>query len=239
MFLYFVESQSGCNVPSELLYAFDSKSMISSREIVGAGPSGAAGMLLGRSAIGLAYQADKQTWRKIPNTKCWVGMNTDERPTPETLARTRHFIKGHWVELGDGNSWQVPLARSIDTESQVLRYLETLPMSVVMDDSGQWVAGDIVPHFRRLWEIAGWFFDSLGNAEDGNIGIDPQLAFTRATEVLGHNYFVGPVELSLLGVWQSGGYVAVLEALVDLPKLEEWSALHSTEKKSNEPALVT
>jgi hypothetical protein len=237
MFLYFVEGWSGRSAPAELQYAFDKS--VASREIVGAGPSGAAGMLLGRSDEGLAYHPDKQTWQKIPGSKCWVGMNTDDRPLPDSLARTRRFIKGHFVELGDGNSWQVPIARSIDVESQTLRYIDTLPMSVIMDESGQWVPGEIVPHFRRLWEIASWFFDRLTESNDGQLGIDPQIAFHRATEVLGHNYFVGPVELSMLGVWHSGGYASVLEALVDLPKLEEWASLHGAEKKSDEPASVT
>ena len=59
-----------------------------------------------------AYVAEKQTWRKIPKSECWVGYWNDGRPGPADLARNSP-VSGHLVRLADGNLWLVPVARGM------------------------------------------------------------------------------------------------------------------------------
>lgn len=81
------------------------------------GPGDDIGMLIDwitDSGGGSGFQPDKQTWLPafadgpdLPEGRYWVGIDNNDPPRPRDLAKTRIY-DGGWIELGDGNRWQVP-----------------------------------------------------------------------------------------------------------------------------------
>lgn len=225
MFLYFAPKTTSTQPPAAIAYAFERPPVC--REVIANGPDGGQGMLYGERAESLGFNRNTQKWQKIPGTDCWCGWSTDqELPTPEALIR-REALAGHAVELGGGRPWLVPVARSVSPDSPELRWVVRLPQQLELGDDGQWYYGPIVKRYQRLWEIATTWYDQvlrgrLGGGDDIEVEISVADAINLACETLQANYRVGPVELSAMGVWESGLFGVVLDALCDLQTLVEW-----------------
>lgn len=232
--IYFVENTDAYQVPSELQYAFEGRAASFCR-VLGDGPSGTPGLLLGVSSRGLRFEKESQSWMRLPGTKIWAAASEDDAPA--NLVREQS-LRGHEIELGDGRTWVVPVARAVDETSSELIWQMELPRTIVLNEQGEWAFGPVVERCRRLWEIATWWFDEALSARlrDQDVKIDPQQVYHRATEVLGYNYRIGPVECSLLGLWQTGLADLVLDALCDMPTLNRWAEQRLLEKKRDEIA---
>lgn len=233
MFLYFAEGQHASH-PAELRYAFEAG--VACRA-VNNGPSGQAGSVFASSDVErVGYFPDDQTWRQLPKSKCWVGYNNDAVPSANDLKR-RQMLDGHLVDLG-GQEWLVPVARSWTDE---LRWTVNLPQSVQINTAGEWEFSGVVPRYRRLWEIGErWFDDAIKYGKKNSEGfLDAAMsvpeAFDLACEALAFNYRVGPAELSMLGVLESGSFVDILNALIDYPRFVELMAVMSGKKKDDSP----
>lgn len=162
----------------------------------------------GISGEGAAPPTDaaKAKWSRIDGTIAWLGV-TDARPGPQDLARAERY-QGHEVELADGNSWLVPVARLVGGDTRFPRKLKK---------SGEkWVQGDVREPYARIFEDACRVWDEL-RSQAGN----DQRTLTESTDVavkaLSVNYRIGPAEVDALGLFDTQVMVRVLLALVDWP----------------------
>ena len=153
-------------------------------------------------------------------------------PTPENLERAAR-LDGHPVILADGAAWLVPVARGLTPEDGQMCYYNRLPQVAGLDDAGRWTTGGIVPHYRRLWDLAGKWWDARyagdvkenpdGTATAELDGFDTLAdIFDAATEVLQANYRIGKPEVATLGILTAPHARAVLDALIDGPTMAAW-----------------
>lgn len=172
----------------------------------------------------LGYHELKQRWAKTAKGDVWIGVCNDSPPTPADLARDSQ-IAGHLVILADDQRWLCPVARAFDTNGDSPVPYLALPQTVGVDEHGDWGTGGVVPKFRRLWETATKWFDSVRSAglgEDSTIKFDFADIADAATLAIQTNYRVGKDEVSILGLFDNRCMTAVLQALVDWPTLEDW-----------------
>jgi hypothetical protein len=195
------------------------------------GPDGTGGVLLSAGDDGkVGFFPDRQTWKRFPRGAAWVGFYTDDRPTPADL-QTAHALAGHSLELLDGQSWTVPLARQFRDEGETFRFQTALPQTVSLDDEGDWTSGGILPRYMQLWELACQWYDSRTHAEIEEVGettATVKFEFVRdvldaAAAALAVNYRLGKVEIALLGLLTVDLAYTVLDLVVDFPVLLEWS----------------
>ena len=224
---------------------------ISAREC-SEGPGGTAGLLVADPSTSpiLKYDPAGQTWarcwRPAGKPTPWIGYSNADPPKPGDLIKPS-TLKGHDVELNDGNEWHVPIARSIETISGVRYMVINLPRVMTIDDEGEWAEGDVVAEFAPLWEIAAKWWDhwtlaaKQALAGDGEIDkpvevevVEFNPAHEYAVTVLGYNYKIGRDEVAALGMFRLENNVpvsayAVLNALIDMPAMR---VLESAEKKT-------
>lgn len=223
-FLYFVPGTSRA-VPPQFAHAFETTPAI--RDIVGAGPGGTAGKLFAAGkyltdADNFGFYASRQTWHKAGGG-CWIGYETDALPTPDQLKRAK-TLAGHEMKLGDGRLWTIPVARRFEEG----RWQSALPNQMVYDpDTNTWQYSGTVKTYQRLWDIAERWWDMLTDTpdEDGTRNVDISTAdgVAWATECLAVNYCVGPVECSVMQLWNDSNIGEVLSAVCDLPTLTAWA----------------
>ena len=170
------------------------------RDLVGStvranGPDGGSGICLycrpvnpPRDERVTQFKPEKQTWRKGIGGDFWVGLVSEDPPTPECLARSEQF-SGATIRDTSKRVWQIPVARLPDEP------FGFLPTSFTFDDEGE-----LIPQVRgdceRLWEIGGRFFELF---QTGRIAeIDDSEAIGLVMEVLAMNYRIGKSEIRLL-----------------------------------------
>lgn len=174
------------------------------------GPDGAAGVIVAQGdAKGVGYFADAQTWLQAPGSEFWIGYTTDDPPGPDDLARAKQ-IAGHEVELGDEKRWLVPVARALDGTSPLPRRLAF--------DGKQWAPGDILARYTDLFGEACRVWELIAGASDEEVTISDECGI--AVMALAVNYRLGPVEISMLGLFDTQTEAEVLKALVDWPTFE-------------------
>jgi hypothetical protein len=176
----------------------------------------------------LGYYPDEQTWVKIPANDhgVWVGFYNNDRPSPKELIRTRNLIPGHMTLLADQQKWLVPIARGAsDNDGQIVWY-NALPTTSILDDKGEWLAGDVCKEHEYLWQLAMNWDDSVRNAV---VDDDDQESETKkiiynfnelhhsTVKVLQTNYRVSGIECALLGLLTEQVCVEVMNALIDWP----------------------
>jgi hypothetical protein len=221
-------------VAAGLGYAFDPDTPRLARGVVGAGPDGASAGLIICAATdlgGVEYRPDRQTWRNVPGTAAWVGLNTDARPGPADLARAG-LLAGHPVRLGDGRVWQAPTARGYEERGGELALCGKLPWRTRVDDAGKWVS-ELAERYRPLWDTACAFWDAFtaeqiapaaDAEEDGRRRFEFAESNDAALLALAVNYRLGKAEVDLLGLFNQQTVTAVLLALVDWPTLRAFAA---------------
>lgn len=161
----------------------------------------------------VAHDPSTQQWRQVPGTSYWVGMRMDVVMKPEQIAR-RKQIRGHWVELADGQKWLIPIARKFVTE--LGRWMIGVPTLMDVDAEGNWTNDKIVPRCQSLWDAAcrWWDYAIAGTAPE-------VVSVAEAGDIcelaLAANYRLSRVEIAMLGLLDDDARTGVLEALVDLP----------------------
>jgi len=197
---------------------------ISSREC--GGPDGGRGQVVGVDGSLVGYFPDRQTWTLAAwlGDGVWIGVDGDVEP--ESLERDE-IVPGHLVTLADGRQWRIPVARMV---SEVGAFV-ALPTRRSLDESGKWVAGEVVERYSRLWDYASRYWDAVfGSAQevadsDGEERVSLTFDFDgqtdAAVEALSANYRIGKGEASALEILDDGSVSAILNALVDIPSLVE------------------
>ncbi len=193
------------------------------------GPGGnAAGVTIaaGFDEARVGFFPERQTWVQVPGSPAWCGYYNDELPTPDELARAE-TIAGYFVKLADGRNWLVPVARAIGEAG----WYHVLPRLSTLDADGNWQAGEVVDRYRPLWKLATDWWDTLAAARieekpDGDgarVTFDFQQTHDAASAALATNYRIGKIEASLLGLFDDNVVREILNAVVDLPALEEFA----------------
>lgn len=204
------------------------------------GPDGQVGMILAAQTVGgevprlLGYYPDRQQWRKC-GERLWLGFDPEDLPTPDELKR-RQQVAGYDLELGDGQTWTVPVVRRIGGGTN-------LPASLGWNEKGEW-ASEILPAYRSLWDefglVASGFFRPAsaqecryyGAARDefGNREWSLPEVIDLAARLLAVNYRVDRYLTSALGLFQSTNWESVLFSAIDGPAVRD--VLAEMQKKS-------
>lgn len=201
------------------------KDMLSSE--CNGGPDDTAGAICCPGFSGIfGYRADSQKWEQIHGTDMWVGFDTREPPSVEELAREDQVL-GEYVELGDGQSWMIPIARQWIEEGERIVYAPKLPRSREYAD-GKWRSGDVVPSYIELWNHATSFWDALTAATVTTEGSDTiasvQWTYQEETDAcvcaLQANYHVGPTEVSELKLLDDTTASKIMGVVVELASFE-------------------
>jgi hypothetical protein len=174
------------------------------------------------------------TWRKFPKSIIQGGGDdpsilppslgvvnnangSPQLPTPADLARADQ-IPGKSLTLADGHRWLVPNARIITEFGGVVCNLKS---SFDLDDeTGDWIRGQVLPQYRKIWDHATAYVDSrnqaIEKAEPGELVSweipDWQRMVVDALQV---NYRVSARELATLGVLVTGLAQDVAKVLID------------------------
>ena len=226
-FLYYLPQQS--RVTAEVIDASDLRYALEPGHVttcqVVRGPDGQSGLVIAESsapATIIGYHEQSQTWRSAPKKPYWVGIDARKKPKPESLKRP-NALSGHLVELADGNRWMVPVARAFLEDDGDLRYYCALPHTVDLDEDGHWMVGNVQERYSHLWLIAEKWWDAKKSATvgDSRVSLDFGELHDSALAALQCNYRLGKVECVLLGLFAGSSAVAVLDALIDLPALED------------------
>ena len=212
-------------------YAFDRKPTTPG---VQRGPDGKAGILLADPRCvpehRIKFYPDQQTWRRIPSIDAWVGLYTDDRPKPNDLIRQK-TLPGHWVELGDGEEWLIPIARGLLEQEDGLVWYQALPEITTIDDEGDWIRAGVRPQYALLWQIALDWWDQIAGLEESDeqepedkvrLVFDFERVSDAALTALRTNYRVNRAEIALLAVFDDASKREILDALVDRPTMREF-----------------
>lgn len=194
------------------------------------GPGGKAGVVFTAPAVGVeaetglvGYHPTQQDWEPMDGRDVWLGRRRGQTFGPADFLRaTGH--DGHWVKLGDGHEWLVPVLRMLDG-------VTPLPRRLKLTGAG-WVPSDVLPDYQDVFSEACRLWDLMaGITEDGTVTYNDECGL--AVAALGLNYRVGPGEISALGLLDTRTSGQVLKAVVD------WPALEAIKKKldSGEPSL--
>jgi hypothetical protein len=221
MFIYYVSPKDKSNVRREIkgvLPALDGENL-TMREVF-AGPDSCSGLIFGLMEIP-KYIPKEQTWTHIESVKTevfpdgfWIGY--DKLPKPPELER-KNKISGHLVKLGDGNQWEIPVARLYTGEPMVSQVLKLDPSSgkMLMEIEGK---------YKRIWEIACEYYELRVGAYEANADNFKYTfsdIFDLCAEIMGANYVIGKWEISLMGLVNTENLREILEALIDMPRIWE------------------
>lgn len=180
------------------------------------GPGGTAGLIVVADHPRKAdcmYWPDRQTWRKSPDGKFWVGHMNDARPGPEDLARDMIYM-GQRLTFQDGREWIVPRCHGVVPQRPA-----TLPSRLDLSEDGKWIGTPAEPYAKladkafELWQVLiGVAKNTLSAA--GEIDL--------AAEALAVNYRIGRLEIAMLGLWTTDDHKRVLRAMIDADEIEAW-----------------
>lgn len=237
-FLYYLPDRTGPGVTRAMLdglglsHAFERQPAV--RGVV-TGPAEKPGVILvdDQRVERIGYHREAQHWEPVPGSEAWIGYYLDAKPGPADLARGKQ-LDGASVELGDGNQWLIPIARSAATADDGIAWHVNVPRGMALGADGKWAMGSVLERYRGLWDLCvGYLEVRIGSSEGTRkqiggrevVEVDfnqfPDLA-TAATAVLGHNYVVGPAEASALGLWTTDTITAVMDAASDWTTVADW-----------------
>jgi len=229
-FLYFLpEAMAKEKFLAERAPIFGPNCPVATRS-VNAGPEGQPGTLIapnpGPGRDGKAFLPTKQVWHRAPGASWFFGWLKDDPPSPEGLAR-ESTLPGHLVCLGDGNPWQIPVARFATGEI-------VLPKALGLDAAGNFALRPL-PEFSYLADGAEKFWQAWSGAAKGEmVTIDFEKYWPIAVEALRLNYRVGAQEVSVLGLVTTPNLWDVLKALIDWPTVEKFLEEQEAQKKTSD-----
>ncbi|MGB0714273.1 MAG: hypothetical protein ACPGXK_00230 [Phycisphaerae bacterium] len=248
-FLYYIPKVNNNEVTDQLIKAKElDYALGSNRSVRGLmkGPDGVEGVVIGNkrsiAAEKVGYFPDKQSWRQIPKSDCWVGMYNDDRPTPEDLVVPAP-LGGHKVKLADDQMYTIPVALMYSEEFRGPS--PALPHSVDVTDDGDWTLGKVFGTYANLEELANQFWNAFAmgiqsdeGSEDGQSGqvkFDFAGVSDGALAALSTNYAVNKAEIVLAGLFGGSVQQEILQALIDWPSVQEFIKKKAAESQ----ALVT
>lgn len=181
------------------------------------GPSGSAGWLLYRNSPGAidSYDANSQVWQSMPYpSDFYIGQTrSPDVMNPASLAR-ESMLPGHPVRLGDGQQWNIPCAVDFDENGNMDC---RLPRNLKILSDGTWSVGSVIPTYRQLWDYLESYLDAESMAVDGHF------VFTAindwCTAALSVNYYVGPSEVTILGLINQSNRSEIVNAILDLKSM--------------------
>lgn len=206
------------------------------------GPSGLSGVLVAAGDVpssALRFSPDDQQWAFAPDAFCgpspdlcslrrWAVCysKSSGSPGPSELAREKQ-LDSRPVTLADGHEWLVPIARQWFEAAEndpPLAWQHTLPRAMRLDSQGQWSPGDVLPKYRQLWDKAIAYETALYSAIEEFNGGNANAAVnfdsaSLACLALGFNYHLSPVEISLLGLFDTDSVQAVIDTVTDAATL--------------------
>ena len=172
----------------------------------------------------LGHYQDKQTW--IQEGAWWIG-RYNEQADLGVLERPQQ-LAGKLLELGDGQQWHIPIARSIDFEGQHTHIPRRFTRA-----NGEWVYGDCVPEFKELWEATADHLETIVSAaKDGQSSATLLDEVRLAVLALKANYRVSDAEVALLQLLDNQRCAQIVGIVVDL------SGLEKLQKKTDQDTLL-
>lgn len=160
-------------------------------------------------AYRVKYLPKEQTWSEIPNSECWLGYYIDERPEPAHVERPK-MLPGHVV-----GGFTVPQARDFTGGREC-----TLPRPWKIDKNGEWYRGEVIEEYRDLWRVSQSWWSFIGPESEGET-MSAATAIELTVLALRQNYYVGFAELSMMEVLTDEFYSQALDAVCDIPSLNE------------------
>lgn len=184
------------------------------------GPEGKTGLVVSTDDGALAYKPDVQTWRKHWADPYWCGYWNESPPTPDELQRPV-LIDGVPLVLEDGRTWLAPRAREFhDMDGQLLADTP-LPRKFECVE-GVWVPGEVKQPWRKLWDLALAFTETVASDDDGST---LQFRFDDADQLailcLQTNYRVAALEVDQLGIYSEQVRHALIRVACDLDGFAE------------------
>jgi len=177
-----------------------------------------------------------QVWKPRGHRTWWLGWYEGALPRPHELLRA-DALRGHFVQLGDGEAWLVPIARRADLATkQDLGVV--LPRHIDFDDDGEPVLR-VEDRFAAFSErIEGVWTNFCEWVEDkGGVELDERGWLDAAVQALGFSYHVGRAELGALKALTTANLEDVVAALLDVPTmLAVAKQMVAAKKASAEPA---
>lgn len=244
-FIYFAVGHSNPISRDELRqwglsYAFESSPADAS---LCSGPTGRAGTLFADvsrlNGKSLTYADELQKWdlclpAASDRPEIQIGYYTDAKPTADDLARAEQ-LAGDRVVLGDGRKWLVPKGRCWQVTGGELAVTTSLERTRRYDPiKSTWYFEEVAERHKPIWEITEAFAeviaeqnrllrdaieksgDSIGPEDELHLQLTENDVLEKATQILGFNYRVGPMEASLLGLFDRDGVAQeVMLTLID------------------------
>lgn len=233
-FLYYVRAESGHASPRSLIETHGLRYAIDKHvhQPVRRGPDGHAGIVLANADLHDTppkFLPQSQTWRpKVGQPEVWIGYTNPDPPRMDHLAR-RQQLAGRVIGLCDGSSVVVPIARRFVSHEESFLWSVALPQSLGRNEYGDWVPQEVVRQYRRLWDLLCEYLDAkeaairTASVEEGDaiwfqfppINEMVIAAFTA-------NYFVGPDEIEICGVYDQRVQREVIDVLCDESTRDAW-----------------
>jgi hypothetical protein len=166
--------------------------------------------------------ADVDGWRWVDSLtpgQYQVGF-ASELPQPHELKWPKRF-GGHFVTLGDSNSWCIPAAGQ-------------LPQSLTMGADKRAVR-TVRAEFRSYFDdSAKWFVDLLSRDFDEPVQTYDTEVFEYLSRALGLNYRLTPEVVNELGLFGSDNLIECLQASIDGLAINEELANQKLDQKKSE-----
>lgn len=209
--------------------------------VQGGGPGEEPGRLVradrrsGEGQAKMRYDAVKQTWKKAPSGKYWVGFWNDDRPTPEDLARPQVY-GSESVQADDGNQWIIP--RII---APVPGRQSSLPMKLALGEDGKSFITRSMPAYVPITEQARQYFAQWSRT--GPASMDDIDLIRLAISALAINYRIDEFEaLNVLGLISTEVAAQILLITIDakavLDAVQAQQAAEQSEQPAAEPLAV-
>jgi hypothetical protein len=199
----------------EPLYLRDGKRGLA-RKFPAEGPAGKlTGALVAAVAFGcdLSYEPEEQTWTRLPGAAdepgVWLGIDRRDRLRPDDVIRDE-VRSGHRVQLGDGQLWEIPVARLALGGCGLPRTRVLRP-----DGSKGWKVDAQYAEVCAFAEKA-WQYHTGG----AGVVIEDEEIDRACGMALGINYRIGEMEAVALGLFTDVALQSIVRALIDYPTIE-------------------
>jgi len=169
------------------------------------------------------YNPDTQEWED--HDGYWLGIDTENRPTPPELVRPT-VVSGYEYRLGDDCDWICPVLRRPDGTPNV-------PQSWGRNSEG--FVEKVLPQWEWAWKLS----EKIWNVFIGVEEIETPECWEISSKLLSINYRLGEYEVTRLGLVTSENYDQIFKAAVEGDLWNEALAVSSEEKKSELSELTT
>ena len=218
--LYFIPKRDG--ITEDVLLEVDATVLIENKYVArpaGTGPGAEHGIVCvpkaeyqGSTSPRPGYYPNEQKWESVNGGKFFIGTAGDV--IPKDLLR-KECIDGHYVKLGDGNEWLVPVARRFPIGI-------VLPEALVLGPDGELVR-EVLPRYtkysnqaERVWDY--WQYENKLSEEEKEPLTDIE-AFEMCCNILSLNYMIDRWAVSLFRLFTTENIRLILEAFIDIPTL--------------------